>query len=228
MPPRISGTVSKALDILDLFPDTGGGLTVMRIADATGIHKSTVTRLCATLEGRGYLRRDALGGYHIGRAIGKLAGLYGDHFRLEDALRPVLQRLRDRTGESASFYVIEGASRLCLFRENSRHQIRHVVDEGARLPLKKGVVGHVLLAFSGARGARYAQIRRDGHLDADGREPFTASVSVPVTTRGGALVGALVVSGLSSRFSPRKRQAALKALREDAAALRDALPERQA
>ncbi|MCG8543438.1 MAG: IclR family transcriptional regulator [Alphaproteobacteria bacterium] len=224
MASRISGTVIKALDILDLFPGRDDGLSATQIAAATGINMSTVVRLCATLEGRRYLRRNGRGAYFIGPQIDQLARVMRTQFSLEDTLRPVLRALRDETGESASFYVRDGNARVCLYREDSKHAIRHVVAEGARLPLKEGVVGRVLLAYDGAKGAIYDEIRKDGVYAAAGREPFTASVSVPVFSKGGGLIGAIVVSGLADRFSARKRHAARKRLTEAGRDLTDLLP----
>lgn len=225
MTPRTSGTVSKALDILDLLLDHKDGLTVTQISAATHINMSTVVRLCATLEGRGYMRRDRHAVYLIGSQIEKLAQVFRSQFSLEDTIRPELVKLRDETGESASFYVIDGDARVCLYRENSKHRIRHVVEEGTRLPFKEGVVGRVLLAFSGAQGEENKMIRKKGYLDAEGREPFTASVSVPVLTDSGILMGALVVSGLSSRFDVGQRKRARNVLQESSNRLKELLPD---
>src|SRR5262249_56270599 len=59
----------------------------------------------------------------------------------------VLARPRDETGETASLYVREGASRVCLDRVESRHGLRGTVDFGARLPPHRGAAGKVLLAY---------------------------------------------------------------------------------
>ena len=117
--------------------------------------------------------------------------------------------MRDRTEESASFYVRDGGVRVCLYRENSKHAIRHHVEQGARLPLAGSVVGRVLLAFSGARGEEFSRIRKRGYHIGQGREAYTASVAVPVLTEDGALLGAFVVSGLASRFGPKQQRLAL-------------------
>jgi DNA-binding IclR family transcriptional regulator len=212
------------MDILDLFLQAPDGLTVTAIATATQINKSTVVRLCATLEGRGYLWRNRLGSYFLGPQINRLSRVFHEQFNLETLVRPVLVGLRDETGESASLYVVDGDARVCLFRENSTHPIRHVVEEGTRLPFNKGVVGRVLRAFSGAQGAEFAKIRRDGHLDADGREAFTASVATPVLTQSGQLIGALVVSGLANRFDARQRTLALQLMNNANLKLMDQFP----
>jgi DNA-binding IclR family transcriptional regulator len=224
MATRTSGTVTKALDILDLFLDYTEGLTVTQISNTTGFNKSTVVRLCATLDGRGYLRRDPRGVYFIGPQIDRLSQIFRNQFSLEELIRPLLVRLRDTTGESTSFYIMDNDARVCLYREDSHHRIRHVVEEGARLPFKEGVVGRVLLAFSGAKGAEYKKIRADGYLDAEGRETFTASVSVPVLTQSNTLIGALVVSGLANRFDEQKRSETLLLLQEMATDLKEHFP----
>ena len=57
-------------------------------------------------------------------------------------------------------------------------------------------------------------IRKAGCYDAAGREPFTASVSAPVLSRDGDLIGTIVVSGLADRFDANKRRTAQKRLRD--------------
>lgn len=221
---RTSGTVTKAIDILDLFLTDAGGLTNTGISNATGFNKSTVVRLCATLEKRGYLRRDTHGVYFVGKQIDKLSHIFRSQYDLEEVIRPIIQNLRDKTGESASYYVIDGDARLCLYRENSFHTIRHVVEEGTRLPFKDGAVGPVLMAFSGTSGSEMNKIRKNGFLDSQGREPYTASVAVPVLENSENLVGSLVVSGLADRFDEAKRTRALKLLLNASAKLVDMFP----
>lgn len=224
MTTRMASTVTKALNILNLFLTQKEGLSVTKIFNLSGINKSTVVRLCATLERDGYLKRNRLGIYFIGHQIEKLAQIYRIQFSVEDIIRPILIKLRDETGESASFNIIDGDERICLFRVDSKNDIRHVVEEGARLPLTKGVVGPTLLAFSGKQGSAYDKIRTKGYLSAEGRESFTSSVAVPVFRRDGSLAGALVLSGLSVRFGEKKRALALDLLLQSCKKLTECLP----
>ncbi len=221
---RISSTVTKALLVLDQFLDGSPEFTVTQIAARTGIHKTTVLRLCVSLEKVGFLQREPSRAYQIGPKVWQLAQMYRRNFRLEDLVRPRLAALRDATGESVSFYVVEGDERVCLFRENSRFAVRHHLDEGVRLPLDRGVVGRVLMAYLGARGASFDKIRDGGHLTAQGREPDTTSVSVPLLDFQGRLRGALVVSGPSFRFEHKAAERALKLLRDAAIEISKSLP----
>ncbi len=225
--PQTAGTVIKALGLLDAFL---GGATEFNLRELTahsGLNKTTTLRLCATLEAVGFLEREAGSGYRLGPKIWQLAQTYRRGFRLEEQVRRQLQRLRDATGESVSFYVIDGKERLCRFRENSRLTVRHHLDEGTRFPLDSGVVGRVLLAFIGGAGGgeNLAAIRKAGFLIARGREPHTTSAAVPVLDGAGRLHGALVVSGPSARFSGEAPKAALRLLLEAAAAIVAVLPD---
>jgi DNA-binding IclR family transcriptional regulator len=224
MTTRMASTVTKALSILDLFLNHEEGLSVTKIYNLSGINISTVVRLCATLENSGYLKRNSQGIYFIGHQIEKLAQIYRIQFSVEDIIRPLLTELRDKTGESASFNIIDGNERLCLFRADSKKNIRHVLEEGTKLPLEKGIVGPLLLAFSGKKGDAYDELRSQGYLDGKGRASFTSSVAVPVFTGDGSLVGALAVSGLSARFGEKKRALALNLLLEYSKKLTQCLP----
>ena len=221
---RISSTVTKALNILDLFLKEQKHLTVSKISHHLNINMSTAVRLCQTLESRRYLTRNGRGMYSIGPQIDKLSQIYRLQYNAEESIRPILEKLRDQTGESASFYIVEGDSRVCLFRADSKNDIRHVVKEGNRLPLKMGVVGPVLLAFSGERGPEYDKIRTDGYMIAEGRQAYTASVSAPVHAKDGSLAGALVVSGLSIRFGEKEREAALSLILDYSKEIQDVMP----
>src|SRR5690606_16611866 len=75
------------------------------------------------------------------------------------------------------------------------------VEEGTSLPIDQGASGRILLAFGGAEGARYDEIRRKGVYTSYGeRDPDAAAVAAPVFDAAGALVGAISVSGLRTHF----------------------------
>jgi DNA-binding IclR family transcriptional regulator len=222
---KVTSTVTKALLVMDQFLDGSPQFTASQLAARTGIHKTTVLRLCASLEKVGFLQRDPSRAYRVGPKVWQLAQMYHRNFSLEDLVRPRLAALRDATGESVSFYVAEGDERICLFRENSTFVVRHHLDEGVRLPLDRGVVGRVLMAYLGARGTSFDKIRKSGYLTAQGREPDTTSVSVPVLDFQGRLGGALVVSGPSFRFGPRAAERALKLLCDAAIEIAKSLPQ---
>lgn len=211
-----SGTVAKALTLLDAFLEGAEQLTLTELAAYSGLHKTTALRLCTSLEEAGMLQRQPGRPFQLGPKIWQLAQVYRRGFQLEELIRPILKRIRDETGESVSFYVVDGDTRICRFRENSKFAARHHVEEGERFALDSGIAGPVLLAFMGKAGAQFDRIRADGHLVGQGREPHTTSAAVPVFDQAGSLRGALVVSGLSARFTEERYPAALELLHRSA------------
>lgn len=203
-------TIDRAISILDAFLEGPAALTLTAIAERTGLHKTTALRLCSSLESHGMLVR----GGDLTFRLGPKAWLLGQAFSrtspLENTIRPLLQEIVDTVQESASFYVRHGNKRTCLFRVNSPHTVRHHLNEGVSFPVENGVTGRVMLAFSGEEGEEFDKIRADGYLIDEGREPYTTSVSMPVLISGEHMIGTLVVSGVTTRFSEESRLKALE------------------
>ncbi len=215
--------VERALTILDAFTEDRSEMSLAALAEATGMHKSTILRLCGSLMRFGYKLRGADGTFRLGPTPLRLGALYRKGFDLADRVRPELRWLAEQTGESASFYVREGDTRVCLLRQNATRPIRHHLDEGARLPLDRGASARVLRAFAGESGAAAAGIRERGyHVSHGERDPDVAAIAVPVIARDRSLTGALAVSGLRSRFTEALQDKALRCLRDSTRRLADA------
>lgn len=215
MPANRVESVERALTILNQFLNTPEGLSLKQIAERTGYYKSTILRLCGSLEAYGYLRRDADGRFHLGETPTRLAAHQADSLNLEPLIRPVLHALVKETGETASFYVADGDERICRYRENSRRAIRHHIDEGVRLPITQGASGMVLRAFDPHRNPDSALdvVAREGFFYSVGeRDPDLASVAAPVRQANGTLLGALTLSGLRTRFNPDRRDGLTRAV----------------
>lgn len=193
--------VDRALTILDVFTEQDSTLALADLARRTGYYKSTILRLAASLERRGYLTRLADRGWRLGPAASRLGSVYQAAFDLGDIVEPVLQKVVAETGETAAFHVREGNIRISLYRVESLQRIRDHVRQGEHLPLDRGAGGKVLLAFSGAKGMEFERIRRQllcvslGNRIAD-----LGGVSAPVFGVGQRLIGALTVSVPLSRL----------------------------
>lgn len=224
MKTRGVAAVERALAIPDAFREGDDSLSLAELAQRTGLYKSTILRLCVSLERYGYIWRVDNGRYRLGPTPMRLGSLYQRAFKLSDRVVPVLKALVAATGESASFYVREGRARVCLHRLDSPRAIRDHVREGDHLPLERGAAGRVLLAFGGARGAVYARIRREYLAATFGeRDPETAAVACPVFRLRQELVGALSISGPVHRFNASAVERMSKILMRAAADLTESL-----
>jgi hypothetical protein len=61
---NISGTVDKAIDILEIFLQKEGGLRLTELADLTGFNRASVYRVASTLVKRRFLRQTKKNGKH--------------------------------------------------------------------------------------------------------------------------------------------------------------------
>jgi DNA-binding IclR family transcriptional regulator len=196
--------VDRALLILDCFTGVTPILTLAQLSAATGLYKSTILRIVASLIRGRLVERMADGKYRIGAAVFRLGTLYRQSVTPEALLMPIMRELVAETGENAVFYVpAEEGMRICLYRvESETHAVRLHIREGHKVEIGRGAPGHVLLAFSGREGALYDKIRQDRvHAVMGDREPDIGGIAAPVFGGDDALIGALAVIGPVSRMN---------------------------
>jgi DNA-binding IclR family transcriptional regulator len=143
-------------------------------------------------------------GRSAGRSDASLVGRAG----------PVLERLRDVTGESVQLYVrgSDGATRVCVAALESLHSLRTIVALGAVLPMDRGSAAKILSGDTEALVRGWAE-------SVEERELGVASVSAPVHGAAGEVVAAVSVSGPVERTSRRPGERYATAVAEAAAAL---------
>ena len=224
--PRVEA-VERSLLLLQCFHKPGEQLSLAVLAQRSGLYKSTILRLSASLVFMGFLQRDPGGSFRLGPELRRLGALSDAEIDLGSLIRPVLQSLTVLTGETASFYVRDGEERICRYRVNSPRSARHHLDEGARHPLNSGAAGKILRLYDEAVDTAGAPKRRLGWVVSSGeRDPDLAAVAIPLLNRQGELLGALTVSGLIYRFTPDRIELARRALLDAAGALLPRLPPR--
>lgn len=201
--------LDKAVAILAFLSEVGpAGLAA--VVQGTGLPRPTAYRLLSALEVHHLVVRGG-GRYSLGlRLLGwgnKVAGA-----SLIDTARPVLEGLRDETGESVQLYVREGGRRVCIASvERAGGGLRDTVPVGAVLPLELGSGGKVLLAwaedgehFRTVETSELDAIRSQGWAQSVAeREAGVVSVSAPVFGPDGKLSAAVCASGPISRLGER-------------------------
>ncbi|GAB2475173.1 IclR family transcriptional regulator [Jatrophihabitans fulvus] len=210
------GVVDKAVAILAAVAEAPRSLA--DLVAATGLPRATAHRLAVALEVHRLIARDPDGRFVPGARVGEFAAGLPDP--VVSAASPVLAWLRDESGESAQLYRRDGAERVCVAAAERAHGLRTTVPVGARLPLSAGSGAQVLCAWSDPASLRdvaervsftprgLAELRRRGWAQSIGqREAGVASVSAPVFSPEGELLGALSVSGPIERLgrSPGQR-----------------------
>ena len=187
------GVLDKAVSILDALAD--GPRSLSEVMADTGLPRATAHRLVHALEQHGLVARAD----HDRRVLGPRLAALGSQALSDRPValrsRPILERLRDETGESAQLYVAQGGVRVCAVSLESPHGLRTIVPVGAALPMDRGSAGTVL------SGGMDAAARRRGWVaSVEEREKGVASVSAPVRD-GHGVVAAVSVSGPVDRMT---------------------------
>lgn len=161
-------SVDRALTILELLA-ADGQLGVTEIAGLLSVHKSTASRLLATLESHGLAEQlPDRGRYRLGLGVLRLAGATRSRLDVVQESRPVTRALAAEIGETVNVVILSGRETLYLDQVagTSALQIHNWV--GSRNPLHATANGRVLLAH-------LAEAERDALLaattDTDGRLP---------------------------------------------------------
>ena len=206
-------SAERALAVLTAFRQGDGALSLAELAERTGLIKSTIMRLAASLQQYQLLARLPDGRYRLDAGILRLGISYQQAFNLEDQVVPILERLAAETGETATFYVRHGEDRLCLFRVESTSQIRMRVQPGDIRPMDESAVAKVLRRYEAGPG-------HDGAGDgvvlytSGVSDPHIAALATPVFGVGPALIGAIAIAGPTTRLTPERAQALKEVLAE--------------
>ena len=202
-------TVDRALSILCAFGANDQSLSLAELSRRTGLYKSTILRHLQSLERRSFMIRATNGNYRLGPMLLQLGNAYLKGFNLEGVLLPLLESLALETEESASFFVVEGGSRRCLYRVDSKQQVRHAVEVGVPLDLRVGASGKVFQTFSDQSGKAINVLVKQLPCVAAGSAPLDiSSISCPVFGADYRLLGAISVAGPEFRFNDECRRMA--------------------
>jgi DNA-binding IclR family transcriptional regulator len=214
-------TVDRALRILESFDDEAQARGVSELATRLGVHRSTASRLVATLEGHGFLERvPGSEAFRLGPRLGRLGLLATRYGELTELASRAMETLADGTGETVTLAVRDEEETITIAQVDARYVVSVKNWVGRRTPLHCTSDGKVLLAFGDGtlpsrplRGRtektitaktelkrQLEQIRRRGWATALGEfEDGLHGVAAPVLDGSGRCRAALSVSGPSYR-----------------------------
>ncbi|MGH3157387.1 MAG: IclR family transcriptional regulator [Streptosporangiaceae bacterium] len=215
------GVLDKTVSVLTALES--GPASLAQLVAGTGLARPTAHRIAVALERHRLVSRDSRGRFILGPRIAELAAAAGED-RLLAVAQPILNQLRDATGESAQLYRRQADTRVCVAAAERSTGLRDTVPVGSALPMSAGSAAQILLAWDepertrrGLQAAKFTaatltQVRRRGWAASVAeREAGVASVSAPVRGGGGRVIAAVSVSGPIERLtrSPGRLHAAV-------------------
>lgn len=184
--------VDRALLILQAWREGDGALPLRELHRRTGLYKSTILRLLASLERNRCVQRRADGQWCLGPMLRQWGRLYERGLDVTALVRPALEQLGSQSGEQVSYWVRDGDMRVRLLRvPSSLAEADHPCGDD-RVPLVEGITGRVLTQVDGAVQAEV--------IDGESVETHRAVVAAPVVGPGGAIQGAVTIAGSPERI----------------------------
>lgn len=138
-------TLEKGLRVLRSFTRENPEMTLSEVARATELNPAVVRRCLITLSELGYVGKID-NHFVLGPRVLELANQFNDTFNVDNTLRPVLQRLRDTTTDSASFAVLSQGDILYLSHVSTYRVIRLQAASGTRFPALNTSLGRAILS----------------------------------------------------------------------------------
>ncbi|MDX3906500.1 MAG: IclR family transcriptional regulator [Pigmentiphaga sp.] len=218
-------TLDRALAILATFSEAEPLLSLAELSRRTGLYKSTLLRLLASLQHWHFVVQRQDGQYHVGPAALHLARLYQRSIRPAELVHEAIVAVAAEVVENVNFYVRRGEARVCVDCVPSPHAIRHHTLVGEIFPLQRGAAGRVLCAFSDDLATPSLEPVRKAFACVSHGEYVEnlSAVSVPVFGTGNQCEGAIAVTGLSARFTEERVDFFVRQLRRASLKLSRAL-----
>ncbi len=215
-------SVERVLALLTSFDETRTELGVTEIASLLGVHKSTASRLAATLERAGILARHGRR-YRLGLEIIRLGTLALSSFDLIASMQAAMDKLSRHTGETINLAVPAGPDILnvaevpstfilsCTGGWIGRRTKPHAVANGkvllayGAIPMPRQLERYTehTITTREALEAELEAVRANGYATAIAElEEGLVAVAAPVFDASGACVAAISISGPAYRLHP--------------------------
>jgi IclR family KDG regulon transcriptional repressor len=206
--------VENALDVLEALSEIDDDVRISQLSEKLAMNKTSVFRLLATFENRGYVEREELSGkYRLGLSAYEIGQKFLSRMGLLRHARPVAERLARGCNEAVYIVVRRGNEALFLDVVDTTQKVKIVSLVGNRYPLDTTAAGQILLAFTSAKdiqdsdkmriaAGELATVSRQGYAqDSDALGDGIASVAAPLFGSGGKLHGVLCIVGPEFRLS---------------------------
>lgn len=228
-PPQGAQAALRAIRLLKLFTAEAPELRLAELSCLSGLNKTTTHRLLQALLSEELLDRNpGTNAYRLGPGMMALGvqALSSNDLRLR--ARPLLKRLAEETGETATLEVPIDDTMLILDEVTSKHFVGASGNVGTRWPIHATSTGKALIAFEvhgrdrlraelpsltsrtitnfDVLEKQLGDIRRRGFAEVvDELEEGLSGVGVVVRGGMGEILGALSICGPTHRMSENRR-----------------------
>ncbi|MEO5745547.1 MAG: IclR family transcriptional regulator [Terracoccus sp.] len=145
--PKGASVIVTVIQVLRCFTVDEPLQGVTEIAGKVGLHKSSVSRILATLEKEQVVERDTQSRkYRLGLGLLSVAGPLLADLDVRRAALPVLRELTARTGETSALVVWSGSQAVTVEQVPSPQQIKHTTPLGTRYQTAENASVQVFLA----------------------------------------------------------------------------------
>jgi IclR family acetate operon transcriptional repressor len=239
---RGTSALTNGLAVLRTFTVDEPLQGVSEIAAKIGLHKSTVSRILATLEAEELVERDpATRRFRLGLGVISLAGPLLANLDVRRVAYPVLAELSRRTGETTALMLWDDDEAVCVEQVPSTRQVKHTTPLGMRYRdatsssvqvflagldrfqvsslLMSGRIAHATLdqAALDSYLVRLQEVEERGYALNYGETSLEeVGVAAPVRDHRGERVAAVLVSAPRFRVSPEQATAIAQATTEAA------------
>jgi DNA-binding IclR family transcriptional regulator len=224
--PAGSGTqaLDRAVQLTSMVVEADAPVSFADLQAATGLAKSTTSRLLAALERGNLLEREENGGYVAGSLFWLYAARHDPWDQLVRLARPTMERIGRDTQESVHLSVLRGDRVVQVAQVDSQYLLGTRDWTQVDVPAHTSSLGKIFLAWGAlspsATGLERvtprtlttpAALERDGAttrkrgyaVTVDELEEGLTGVAVPVRGARGDVVAALGISGPTSRLDGR-------------------------
>jgi IclR family acetate operon transcriptional repressor len=141
-------SIERAIAILKAFSLEKEELGVTELSQRLNLHKSTVSRLVASLQREGLVEENPVTRkYRLGVALVTLGGLVLQRLDVTQVARPLMQALADTTQETVSLAVRDRDEVVTIAQFPSPQPVKHIGWVGRRVSFHCTSTGKVLLAY---------------------------------------------------------------------------------
>lgn len=216
-------SVDNALNVLEALCEEEDEVRISRLSEKLGMNKTSVFRLLATFESRGYVERgDASGKYRLGLSAYEMGQKFLQRMGVLRKARPVMERLVRECDEAVYLGIRRDKDILFLDAVDTPQQVKIVSLVGRRYPLTSTAAGQIYLAAAvcghNGRGesdpkemelrnacppGALAEIQRRGAAtDSGSLGDGISSIAVPIFESSGKLAGSLCMIYPDFRMNP--------------------------